>query len=152
MDTLRRESLIGSWQLLRWSIEYPDGRAPTEPFGADPVGLLLYCDDGWMTATMSRRVRASMDGATATSASPAARARVFSEYLSYGGRWSLRGSEVIHDVELSMNPGLIGTVQVRRAELDGVHLALVAEESDPASGRRRCHRIFWRRATPTSPQ
>jgi hypothetical protein len=139
MGELRRDDLVGSWCLLHWAIDYPDGRAAALPFGADAAGLLLYAADGWMTATMSRARR------TALANDPTA---AFSEYLSYAGRWELHGADILHQVEWSMNPSLIGTRQVRHARLAEGRLELIAVEVDAASGRQRRHRISWQPAVP----
>ena len=148
MQPLTVEALVGSWQLVRWTIEYPDGRTPTLPFGDDALGLLVYAADGWMTATMCRRRRAGLSSPTAARASIDSKARAFDEYLTYGGRWRLDGDAVVHDVLVSMNPSLIGTPQRRVARLgdDGRELDLLADETDPERGRARRHRISWVRA------
>lgn len=148
MGELRREHLVGSWSLLRWAIEYPDGRAATMPFGPDAAGLLVYAADGWMTATMCRALRTALAEGAGAAASAASRAVAFSEYLSYAGRWELRGADIVHHVEWSMNPSLIGTLQVRNARLDEGRLELDAHEADATSGRQRHHRISWQRAVP----
>lgn len=148
MQSLTEDRLVGSWQLVRWTIEYPDGRAPTLPFGADALGLIVYAADGWMTATMCRRQRAGLSSPTAARASVESKAQAFDEYLSYGGRWHLEGDAVVHEVLVSMNPSLIGLPQRRVARLgaDGMQLDLLADETDPDRGRARRHRISWVRA------
>jgi hypothetical protein len=147
MTDLTADAIVGSWLLVRWSIEYPDGRPPALPFGEDATGLIVYAADGWMTATMSRRRRAGLSAPTAARASAASKARAFDEYLTYGGRWSLDGDAVVHDVMLSMNPTLIGVPQRRSAYLRNGLLDLSAAEADAATGRSRLHRISWQRAT-----
>ena len=49
-----------------------------------------------------------------------------------------------HDVTLALNPGMIGTPQLREARLVGRTLTLSASE-DTAAGRRT-HRLVWQRA------
>jgi hypothetical protein len=146
MTTLTADAIVGSWLLLRWTIEYPDGRPPALPFGDDAVGLIVYAPDGWMTATMSRRRRAGLSSPTAARASADSKARAFDEYLTYGGRWRIEGDAVVHEVMLSMNPTLIGTPQLRVATLHGELLNLCAGETDATTGRSRLHRIAWKRA------
>lgn len=145
MSILNPEDIMGSWHLLCWSIEYPDGRPASLPFGADAIGLITYASDGWMTATMSRRLRGPLSSATAARASIESKARAFDEYLSYGGPWHLEGDAVVHEVMVSMNPTLIDVPQRRTARLVDGLLDLGAEEQDPATGRSRLHRILWRR-------
>lgn len=147
MKALTADAIVGSWHLLRWSIEYPDGRPSMLPFGEDALGLIVYAPDGWMTATMCRRQRSGLSAPTPARASSASKALAFDEYLSYGGRWRLDGEVLIHELMLSMNPGLLGSPQRRlaRLEADGRQLELIAEEHDAASGRSRRHRIRWTR-------
>lgn len=138
-------ALVGSWMLRRWSIAYPDGRPDALPFGEDAVGLLVYAADGWMSATMCRARREALAPALAGAGTDSARARAFEGYLAYAGRWSVQGDVVTHDVQMSMNPVLLGTAQLRRAVLAGDSLELSADESD-ARGRSRRHAILWARA------
>jgi len=140
---MTRDQLAGGWRLVRWSVEYADGRAPETPFGEDAEGLLLYGLDGWMTATMHERHRTRLSHPSVRLATPESRAAAMTEYLSYGGRWRLEGDRVIHDVCCSLNPVLVGTRQVRDATLVEGRLHLTARESNPAG--ERLHRIVWRR-------
>lgn len=145
MRKLTSADLVGSWLLVEWRIDYPDGRPSSWPFGKDAVGLLVYAVDGWMAATMSRRSRTALSAVSALKADPAGKARAFEEYLAYAGRWSLEGERIAHDVAMSLNPALIGTRQWRGATLDGGRLVLSANEPiGPAVARR--HEIAWRRA------
>jgi hypothetical protein len=146
MTGLTADAIVGSWLLVRWSIDYPDGRPPTLPFGDDAIGLITYAPDGWMTATMSRGRRAGLSAPTAARASAESKGRAFDEYLTYGGRWRIDGDAVVHEVMVSMNPTLIGTPQRRVVRFADGLLELTAAETDPASGRSRLHRISWRRA------
>ncbi len=145
--SIRASDVVGSWRLQRWVVEYPDGRAPQYPFGEDADGLLVYGADGWMSAFMSRRQRTPLSAPSARDASLASRAHAFEEILAYTGRWSMDGDELHHQVLLSLNPTLIGTRQVRTAQLHGNTMALQAVEADAGSGATRLHRIDWCRAS-----
>ncbi len=144
-DQQLSRALVGSWLLRRWSIAYPDGRPDAQPFGDDAKGLLVYAADGWMSATMCRAGRQALAGVLATGGTDSDRAQAFNGYLAYAGRWTVQGDVVTHDVQMSMNPVLLGTAQLRRAALDGDTLELSADEAD-ARGRSRRHAILWHRA------
>jgi hypothetical protein len=144
MNMLSPRDLIGSWVLVEWRIDYPDGRPATHPFGEDAIGLLVYGADGWMSATMSCRRRTALTAVSAVKADDASRAQAFQEYLTYGGRWHIEGGRIAHDVELSLNPALIGTRQWREAQLHDDQLLLAADEPI-GGGRMRRHQIRWRR-------
>lgn len=142
-------AIIGSWQLQSWRIEYGAGRVATFPFGPDADGLLIYAADGWMSAAMWRRRRSAWSAASARDADANSRAQAVEEFLSYGGRWYLDGSVLMHEVTFSVNPVLIGSLQRRPMQLDGEVLRLSSEET-AAGGRKRQHHIEWRRVRPNT--
>jgi hypothetical protein len=148
MEAPLAEKLCGAWSLVSWRIEYDNGRPANEPFGADPVGLLLYDRSGWMSATMCTRRRSPFSAASAAVASAESKAKALEEYLAYSGRWRLEGRVIVHEVACSLNPVLIGTEQRREAQLTGDHLELAATESEALNQqlKRRRHVIVWRRA------
>ena len=148
MEAPSVENLCGAWSLISWRVEYDSGRAANEPFGADPVGLLLYDRSGWMSATMCTRRRSPFSAASAAAASVESKARALDEYLAYSGRWRLEGRVIVHEVTCSLNPILIGTEQRREAELADDRLDLSATESETLNQqvKRRRHVICWRRA------
>jgi hypothetical protein len=53
---------------------------------------------------------------------------------------------VQHEVTLALNPGMVGTLQVREARLADQELTLSAAE--PVRGGTRLHRLAWRRPAP----
>jgi hypothetical protein len=139
-------ALVGAWRLVSWTIEYPASGRVTQPFGAVPEGLLVYSADGHMSAAMQRPGRARLSRADPNAVGDAEKAAAFAGYLQYSGTWSVADGDVVHAVELAMNPNLIGTRQVRHVLLEGDRLELGAVEPLEAPGLVRRHRIVWRRA------
>lgn len=144
MADLNVSELVGSWALVEWRIDYPDARPSAWPFGKDAIGLLVYAPDGWMSATMSRRDRAGLPSGSAGKPDDAWKARCFGEYLAYCGRFRVQGSRIEHDIEMSMNPILIGQPHAREAKVEAGILTLRADEPGPG-GSVRVHHIVWRR-------
>lgn len=142
MSALAADQLVGTWQLRHWQCIYEDGTT-TEPFGAGAEGLLLYSADGWMTACIMAPGRARLSAANPREASEAERATAFDGYFSYGGRWRILDGRVQHEVTVALNPGMVGTLQLRDAELSDHGLTLSAME--PVRDGRRLHRLVWRR-------
>ena len=139
--------LVGAWQLARWYITYEDGTV-TEPLGPDAEGLLVYTQDGWMSAAIMAAGRARLSRGNPRAAPLKERAAAFDSYFSYCCRWRVVGQSVEHRVTISHNPALVGTVQVRKIQMQGRNLTLSADE--PAPGGIRVHRLQWRPA-PTRP-
>ena len=139
---LTTRDLVGGWLCTRWTIRYEDGRI-TEPFGDKPEGFILYTSEGCMSATIMAAGRRVFASRNPRAASREERAEAFDSYFSYAGYWRLRGNQVEHQVTVALNPGIIGTRQLREARLSKTRLTLAAEENT-ATGWRR-HEIVWRR-------
>jgi hypothetical protein len=141
--------LLGAWTLERWQIDI-EGRAPAHPFGADATGLIVYSPDGWMNATIARAGRRPLSATSVRQAPVAEQCAAFESYFNYAGPFSLQlvGNvpHVLHEVRFSLNPGFVGTSQLRRIRFDGPdRLSLSADE--PVGNTVRRHRLDWRRAT-----
>lgn len=142
MAALTADQLVGTWQLRQWQCTYEDGTT-TEPFGAGAQGLLLYSGDGWMSACIMAPGRARLSAANPREAPEVERAAAFDGYFSYAGRWRILDRRVQHEVSIALNPGMVGTLQLRDAEFADDGLTLSATE--PARGGTRRHRLVWRR-------
>jgi hypothetical protein len=141
-------SLVGAWRLVRWQIDYSDGRPPTYPYGSDAEGVLCYTGDGWMSALIGRPDRAPLSAASVRAAPAAERLGAFDSFFSYAGPYEVRGTQVVHKVVQALNPNFTGTEQVRDMTFgaDGT-LTLSAEDDMPGMPIRRTHRLVWRRVT-----
>jgi hypothetical protein len=138
--------LVGSWRLQRWAAIVEDG-TESLPMGDAPDGLLIYAADRSMVAAFGWGDRPRFDSDDVTGGTVDERARAFSTYVAYGGRYEIDGDTVHHRVETSLFPNWVGTVQRRRWEVDetGRRLTLT---SPPVSlgGATRIQRLTWERA------
>lgn len=139
------EALVGAWRLVRWEVVYDEGARCTQPFGEDPVGLILYTADGHMSACIMASARAKLSTADPRRAPAEERAAAFNGYFSYAGRYRVAGRRVVHEVGLALNPAMVGQLQWRNMRRSGRRLTLSA--SEPAKdGGSRLHRLIWERA------
>lgn len=147
---IEQHELVGAWQLESWSIGYEEREGFSHPFGEDPRGLLLYSEDGWMSASISRQNRSRLPvGESPRKIPDAQQAAAYSSYFHYAGRYRVVNGDVIHYVTQSLNPNFPGTEQLRHAELDGQTLVLTGK--DEAGGVIRYHTLVWHRAPATAP-
>ena len=145
---ISKEDLQGSWQLESWTIGYSDRDDFTYPFGEDPQGLLLYTNDGWMSASIARHERPQLpEDVNFRKIPDELRANAFASYFHYAGRYRVVDGDIIHYVSQSLNPNFAGTEQVRHAELDGQTLVLSAK--DQAGEVVRFHSLVWHRLSAT---
>jgi len=136
--------LVGAWKLLSWQIFGADPGKITEPFGAEPIGLLQYTPDGWMSAAIGRNDRSPLPtGVSPRKMQPELLADAYRTFFHYAGRWRIQGDAVIHSVELSLNPNLVGTDQVRQMTFGEARLTLSGIE--PVGDTERRHVLHWQR-------
>jgi hypothetical protein len=139
--------LVGSWRLRRWTAISDDG-SEAAPWGDDPEGLIVYSNDGTMSAMMGSPARPPFDSADLTGGSDEERSRAFATFIAYAGPFEVDGDVVRHHVEMSLFPNWVGSVQRRRWELDasGQRLTLT---SPPVTvgGATRIQRLTWERVS-----
>lgn len=139
---LEKAQLLGAWQLESWSIGHEGRDDVTYPFGEEPVGLLLYTDDDWMSVSISRDQRPALPADRPFRAIDDERlAAAYRDYFHYAGRYRISGDDVTHYVTQSLNPGFVGTEQLRHVELDGETLVLSGRDEE--GGRVRFHNLVW---------
>jgi len=141
---MRRDDLLGAWHLESYVSE-SDG-VVDEPLGARPVGIIMYTDDGYMSAQLMRRDRPAYDGAVTGGGTPDQMATAARGYLCCSGPFSVdeAAGVVSHHVEVSLLPNWVGGTQVRHGRLDGGALVLRAEVTS-RSGASTTHVLTWRR-------
>ncbi|MGI8915224.1 MAG: lipocalin-like domain-containing protein [Chloroflexota bacterium] len=137
--------ILGTWKLV--SMETRSVTGSVTP-GLYDDGYLLYTDDGYMSAvlTKGRRPRFATDNLTGGSAEE--KARAVDTYLSYGGRYSVEGELVTHHVLFSLWPNWVGSDQVRRFALNPEGNTLTISTVNPVvtQGEESYSNLTWRRA------
>ena len=145
---ISKDDLIGTWQLQSWTIGYADREDFSYPYGEEPEGLLIYSNDGWMSAAIAQSGRALLPADVSFRKLPdALKAGAFSSYFHYAGRYRVLDGDVIHYVTHSLNPNFPGSEQLRHAELDGDTLVLSGK--DEAGDVKRFHSLVWHRVEAT---
>ncbi|MCB9793739.1 MAG: lipocalin-like domain-containing protein [Alphaproteobacteria bacterium] len=140
------EQLVGAWALVSFEVQDPD-RGVIQPYGPQPRGRLHYQVGGQMCALLvdPRREPLGAEGLETAHRAPAeAKARAFDGLVSYAGRWSLEGEEVVHAVELASLPELAGRAQRRHVWIQGDRLTLSYTQVSHAGLQRR-YALEWRR-------
>ena len=124
--------LVGTWRLVG-CVRRSGGRTE-HPFGEQPVGLLLYTQDGRMSVHLAFGDREPLSSLDLAELPEAEAALAFRTYLGYGGRYRIRGDTVVHSVEVSSIPDWVGTGLVRRVSTSGEMLVLRTPEERTAEG------------------
>lgn len=120
-----REGVVGTWSLVSFDID--EGKGSSKPrFGRDPVGYLLYTADGRMAAVLAGTHRPELKSPSGTSATEEPRTQALTNFLSYAGRYDVRGDHVFHHVEVSIFTNLMGTTLERQFKIEGDVLTIRA--------------------------
>jgi hypothetical protein len=144
MAMISKQNLVGSWQLESWTISYSDREDFSYPYGENPHGLLLYSEDGWMSAAINRADRGRFpEDASPRTLPDEALVSAYKSYFHYAGRYRVIDNDVVHYVTQSLYPNFPGTEQLRHAELDG--RTLVLSGKDQAGEVTRFHSLVWHR-------
>jgi hypothetical protein len=126
-----------------------DDGSQSLPMGEAPEGLLVYSNDGTMVGIMGPAARPRFVSDDVTGGSGDERARAFATFIAYGGRYQVEGDTVRHDVETSLFPNWIGTVQQRRWELaENGRLLTLTSPPLALGGVVRVQRLTWERVGP----
>lgn len=136
--------LVGTWKLVSYVIEHPDGRPEQTAMGERPYGRLIYTADGNMLAQIAAPGRKNFAKSYLMGATPAEAKAATDTYLAYGGTWRVQGDTVIHTVEGGLFPNWVGGEQVRAVAWDGDRLVLSTPVMERAQGLVAA-RLTWQR-------
>ena len=136
------ERFIGTWNLV--SYENRSGDQVTYPFGKNPVGYIMYNDEGYMAVALmasNRRRFSSIDIMGGTTEEIVA---AYGTYLSYCGKYGVTEDRVIHHVQVSSYPNWIGEDQVRFYKFEGNKLIL-STQPQILGGKLQSGYLIWER-------
>ena len=134
--SLSPNDLHGAWTLDEWFVEDSEG-GRTAPFGRDAKGVIMYTEDGNMTAI----VRTAERFLPAGSATESQKAEAYSTYFNYAGTWRIDGDSVIHKIEHALDPNLVGAEMARLVERKGDRMVFSGTMAD---GKTK-NVIIWKR-------
>jgi len=151
MASTLRDELIGAWKLISYEEHPVDGSAPFKPMGENPMGIIMYTPDGYMSAQLmrpGRRLFASGDWFKGTLDEYQEEA---STYIAYSGPFHVDEEKrtLTHSMFVSLFPNWIGQTQPRVVRIEGDILHLSTETPIQSGGRTVMSRLEWKRASKT---
>jgi hypothetical protein len=118
-------TLVGAWKLISFEERSPDGQRK-EPYGPDPIGILIYTDTGHMSVQIMRRDRAALPDVAFEEIGADQLKEAVAGFTGFCGTYQddTDNHVVIHHVECHILPGSIGKDLRRTYELMGDRLVL----------------------------
>jgi Lipocalin-like domain len=133
-------SLVGTWHLVRY-IDTPEGGAPIQAYGSEPIGIFIFTSDGHVSISIMR----NPPDITVATADPDPEACIPGWYCSYFGTYTVnykRGIWVTHVVGGNI-PAYLGTDQPRTFTINGNTLT-ISETYMAGDKRVRAERVLRR--------
>jgi Lipocalin-like domain len=147
MDTEQlRSQLVGAWRLVSYETSSVEGGDTAYPLGPDASGLIIYTDDGGMSAQIMAAGRPAYTDEDVHGGTDEQRAAAAHGYLAYSGTYQVTDENVVeHHLEVSLFPNWVGTVVHRVAALEAKRLQLSLAEPLPVHGVLSNATLTWQR-------
>ncbi len=131
--SLVRNAILGSWELESFASRDTATGETRYPMGSNPRGLILYTDDGFMSAQLAPEETADTE---------------ITDYIAYSGPFHVdeNASTVRHEMRMATMPELLLQPQIRQVRLEPGLLILSAGTTE--ADRTTHSTLIWRRATP----
>lgn len=123
---MQKNPFVGTWRLLSYEVRRTDGEV-RYPWGQDPVGFLMYSEEGYVSVAMMSANRPRFAAKDIRRGTTEEKVAAVDTYISYCGRYEVQGDTIIHHVEVCLFPNWIGNDQKRTFEFDGDRLLLSTE-------------------------
>lgn len=112
------QSLVGTYKLVSFTSKFDDGSS-YDFLGANPVGYAV------ITPKLFTSILVSTDRKPGNTAD--AKLALFNSIIAYSGPYTVEGSKLITDVEVSWNQAWTGTKQGRTWRVEGDKLILMTD-------------------------
>ena len=115
--------LVGTWRLISYETRLENGQI-IYLFGQNPIGYLMYSEDGYMSVNIMKANRRSFSSEDFTKITQEEKVATVETFFAYSGKYEILADKVIHYPEISMIPNWIGVKQERIFQMMGNKLSL----------------------------
>jgi len=130
---MNEKKFIGTWKLKSFETKLSNGGIVLYPNGKNPIGYIMYSEDGYMSVLITDKDRRNFDG----NASPSKdfwktvddykKAEAYETLLSYCGKYEVKNENlIVHHIKASSLPNWVGTSQERIYKFSANTLTLSA--------------------------
>ena len=144
-----KEAILGVWKLISIETIGPDGqRKPSETYGKNPTGLIIYHPTGYMSVQFMKDPRPTFASPNPGNATPEEIRSAYLGYYAYFGTYEVNEKEgfVIHHLQASLKPFEVGIDFKRFFKIAGdrIILTTVPKMASDGSGVRTSELTFER--------
>lgn len=148
MKNLLFEKLIGTWTLVELIEVSVDNKEISYPMGENPKGLIMYNNDGYMSAQIMNPERNNFAQNHWAGATPEEYTQEGSTYLAYSGPFHVdeENQTLSHTMYISLFPNWTGQTQNRIISFENDFLFLESGKPFMSQGIQVVHKLTWKRA------
>lgn len=138
------KQLVGTWALVKVENKNADG-SKTLPYGENPVGLLVFTDDGDYAIQILKAVRPKVAAGDKNKATPAENAALVQGNNSHFGTYTINPDKhsIAFNVQHAFYPNWEGHVQVRSYTLENNVLSYVVTHT--TNGGAVTATVVWKK-------
>ena len=127
MSSSLKEQLIGTWQLVKYTLQDESGK-DFYPLGKDCRGFLIYTADGYVSAQLMASGRPAYKSGDLHKGTQEEMAAAAKGYIAYAGKYSVdeENRTLKHHMDVSMNPTWLEQVQERYLEIEDNTVTITA--------------------------
>ncbi len=100
------KNITGTWNLINFELKRND--TISYPLGENPLGFLIYNDNGHMAVMMSKNDRPPVSTEDITHIPEEEKSKLADGFIGYSGKYEIFDNEIVHHVEMSFIPNWIG--------------------------------------------
>jgi hypothetical protein len=143
-----RDQLIGAWKLVSYVEKPLDGSAPFYPMGENPMGIIMYTPDGYMSAQLMRPDRKPFPSGDWFGGTTDEYREEATTYIAYSGPFHVdeEHKTLTHSMFVSMFPNWTGQTQPRVVKIERENLHLSTATPIKSSGKVANSYLQWKRA------
>lgn len=120
--------IIGVWELISF-YQYSENKTKTYPFGENAKGYLIYTNNSYMSVNIMRQHRANYNtSGDIMNGTIKEKVIAVEGCTSYAGRYKIIKDKIIHQIDISLVPNLIGSKLERKFTIVGNQLKLTTPE------------------------
>jgi Lipocalin-like domain len=143
-----RDQLIGAWKLVSYEEKAVDGSPSFHPMSEQPMGIIMYTPDGYMSAQLSKPDRKPFASGDWFKGTPEEYGREATTYIAYTGKFHVdeEAQKLTHSMFVSLFPNWIGQTQPRIVKIEGDYLYLHTASPIESGGKKVNSFLKWKRA------
>ncbi len=132
----------GTWKLASIVQKTDTGEEKIDDYGKNPIGYINYAPDGRMMTIIVKGDRKKPAGKLIT---PNEAINLINSMTSYAGTYTIKGSQIIHHIDVSWNQTWTGTAQIRNYQFKGDYLLLSMPTYANKNGSKTTITLIWKK-------